>query len=87
MTNSEFLKAKSLGVKDCVKWIESKIKLEKQKLKNVEDKYQYDYYEGEDSIKQKKMSTLISIKVGLDKYQKKLNHESNEAIDEKAVQK
>jgi len=82
LNNSEFLKAKSLGVKDCVKWIESKIKLEKQKLKNVENKYEYDYYEGEDSIKQKeKMSTLISIKVGLDKYQKKLNHESNEAIN------
>jgi len=82
LNNSEFLKAKSLGVKDCVKWIESKIKLEKQKLKNVENKHKYDYYEGEDSIKQnEKMSTLISIKVGLDKYQKKLNHESNEAIN------
>jgi len=57
---------KSEGVKDCVKWLEKKIKETKVNSNN-------NYFEPNSNI-----NTMISIKISLEKYMKKLKHEANE---------
>jgi hypothetical protein len=82
----EQLLMKAEGVKDCVKWIEDKLKSEKQSLiKDKELESIYGMYEdcGEsyrnEVIKGKaRMEALIEAKVSLEKYKKKLKYEAEE---------
>ena len=71
---SEQLLYKSEGVKDCVKWIEKRIK-EEQKFNDSIDRYYNpeSWNERNHAIKE-----MISIKISLEKYAKKLKHEANE---------
>lgn len=65
---------KSEGVRDCVKWVIKRIK-EKQKYLNNNDWYYIPEakMELEYAIKE-----LISVKISLEKYMKKLIHQSKE---------
>ncbi len=70
----EYLLAKSDGVKDCVKWIEKRIKAKKKHLKE-EDWY---YIPHAELGCKAEIDELISVKISLEKYAKKLKHEANE---------
>lgn len=70
----QHLLVKSEGVKDCVKWIEKRIK-EKQKYLKEQDWY----YIPEAELEYKAaINELISVKISLEKYAKKLKHIANE---------
>lgn len=65
---------KSEGVRDCVKWIIKRIK-EKQKYLNDNDWY---YIPEARKELECAISELISVKISLEKYMKKLIHQSKE---------
>lgn len=75
MSESEKLLCKSEGVKDCVKWIENRIKSE-QKLNDSIDRF---FNPESWNERHKAIKEMISIKIGLEKYAKKLKHEAAEA--------
>ncbi|MCY9545283.1 hypothetical protein M5X02_32155 [Paenibacillus alvei] len=54
-------------MKDCVKWLNKRIK---EKKENVS----YDYYSPDNAI----IEEMVNIKIGLEKYAKKLKHMANE---------
>ena len=82
----EQLLMKSNGVKDCVKWIEKKLKDEKEQLKYDEDMWNsYGMFEdcGESykvAVYERKarMEALVETKISLQKYMKKLKHMAEE---------
>jgi hypothetical protein len=84
--SSEELLYKSDGVKECVKWIEKKLKKEKEQLKTDEDlESAYGMYENcgssyRDAVvkREGRMESLVEVKVELEKYMKKLRHEADE---------
>lgn len=65
---------KSEGVRDCVKWLIKRIK-EKQKYLNDNDWY---YMPEARKELECAISELISVKISLEKYMKKLIHQSKE---------
>ncbi|EJW13923.1 hypothetical protein M5X05_26515 [Paenibacillus alvei] len=67
MTLREQYLAESKSVKDCVKWLNKRIK---EKKENVS----YDYYSPDNAI----IEEMVNIKIGLEKYAKKLKHMANE---------
>ncbi len=70
----EYLMAKSDGVKDCVKWIEKRIKVKKEILEETDW-----FYVPDTRIECKaEIEELISVKISLEKYAKKLKHMANE---------
>lgn len=72
LTKKEQLLAESKGVKDCVKWLEKRIKEKQKELEKVE-RYYGEICELDVAIK-----TLIEVKISLEKYSRKLKHEANE---------
>ena len=70
----EYLRNKSDGVKDSVKWIESKIKDEQKELKDNKYSYWGDVYDN----KMARIDAMIELKIELEKYSKKLRHEADE---------
>ena len=60
---------KSEGVRDCVKWLEKKIKEAQQEREEFTDDYGY---------LATQINTMIKIKISLEKYMKKLRHEAEE---------
>jgi len=85
MNNELLLKAD--GVKDCVKWLEKKIKEEQKILEKVKTDLQSfgmfedcrSSYEQEYIKQQAKVETLIDVKISFEKYSKKLKHEAEES--------
>lgn len=71
--------SKSDGVKDCVKWLEKRIKEKKKEI----DKYKRNYFdESYFEISEKaSLNEMISIKISLEKYYKKLKHEEQEVMN------
>jgi len=63
---------KSEGVRDCVKWLEKKIKEDR--------KYYKEFYGSSDDFYYLKtrVDSLIEVKISLEKYMKKLKHKANE---------
>jgi len=82
----EQLLMKSEGVKDCVKWLENKLKGEKNELENDNKNYStwgmFDdcgpSYENAIVEREARMESLIEAKVGLEKYMRKLRHMADE---------
>ena len=82
----EQLLMKSEGVKDCVKWLEKKLKGEKNELEN--DNKNYDTwgmfddcgpsYENAIVEREARMEALVEVKVSLEKYMRKLRHMADE---------
>lgn len=62
--------AESEGVKDCVKWLNKRIK---EKQKAIEGSYYGDNY-----VEKAVINELINVKISLEKYSKKLKHMANE---------
>ncbi|MGG4105265.1 hypothetical protein AAXB25_15210 [Paenibacillus lautus] len=69
MTMKEQLLAESKGVKDCVKWLNKRIK---DKQRNIDD----DWYSSDRAV----IAEMIDIKIGLEKYAKKLKHMADEVL-------
>lgn len=77
---------KAEGVKDCIKWLEKKLKMEKEELK--EDKKNYaDFgmfddcgpsYENDVVVQEARMEAMVEVKVSLEKYIRKLRHMADE---------
>ena len=63
---------KAEGVKDCVKWLIKQIKLEQEQ----QNKSLFWYDDTTDY--NERINTMINIKIGLEKYAKKLKHQSEE---------
>lgn len=74
-TLREQLLSESKGIKDTVKWLEKKIK---EKRKAIEGDSWY-YYYNDNHVEKAIIEELIKVKVGLEKYSKKLKHMANEA--------
>jgi len=82
----EQLLMKSEGVRDCVKWIISQIKVEKEELlKEEKDERGYGMFEDcgqfySDLVTKRKgrIDAMIDMKIGLEKYMKKLRHMAEE---------
>lgn len=74
---------KSEGVKDIVKWLEEQCKeAKKDMLQAKEDKRQFgifedcgEFYETEYLLAEKKLETLVQVKISTEKYMKKLRHQ------------
>jgi len=66
---------KAEGVKDCVKWLIKQIKLE-QKQQKQQNRSLFWYNDTTDY--NERINTMINIKIGLEKYAKKLKHQSEE---------
>lgn len=73
MTGEQLL-WRSEGVKDCVKWVEKRIK-EEQKFNDSIDSY---FNPESWNERNKAIKEMVSIKVGLEKYAKKLKYEAKE---------
>jgi len=82
----EQLLMKSEGVKDCVKWLEKKLKEEKKELE-VDNKNYATWgmfsdcgpsYENDVIERKARMESLVEAKVSLEKYMRKLRHMVNE---------
>jgi hypothetical protein len=77
---------KADGVRDCVKWIEKKIKKEQKTFESMKQTYLPmtiyddcgDFYREEIVKQEGAIKTLIQIKVELDKYRRKLRWEAYE---------
>jgi len=77
---------KSEGVKDCVKWLEKKLKEEKECLKeDNENLRNFGMFDGcgpsyrQNLIEREaRMESLVEAKVGLEKYMRKLRHMADE---------
>ncbi|OME54086.1 hypothetical protein BSK59_16015 [Paenibacillus odorifer] len=67
ITMREQYLAESKGVKDSAKWLDKRIK---EKKKNMWD----DWYSPDKAI----IEEMVNIKIGLEKYAKKLKHMANE---------
>ncbi|TVX85995.1 hypothetical protein FPZ44_23900 [Paenibacillus agilis] len=67
MTMREQFLAESKGVKDCVKWLNKRIK---EKNRNM----CRDFYSSDKAV----IEELVNLKVGMEKYAKKLKHMANE---------
>jgi len=63
---------KAEGVKDCVKWLIEQIKLEQEQQNR--SLFWYD----DTTDYNERINTMINIKIGLEKYAKKLKHQSEE---------
>lgn len=72
--NREQLICKSEGVNDCVKWIENRIKEEQKFNDSIDQYYNPESWNQRNAV----IKEMISIKVSLEKYAKKLRHEANE---------
>lgn len=73
-STKEQLLYKSEGVGDCVKWIKGRLKSEKQSLETNDW-----YYNPEGKLEREAViRELVSVKIGLEKYAKKLKHEADE---------
>lgn len=85
LTKNELL-IKAEGVKDCIKWIEKKLKEEKKFLyEERREELGYgcfedcgQFYKDNVTKREGRMQGLIDIKVELEKYMKKLKHMSEE---------
>ena len=66
---------KAEGVKDCVKWLIKQIKLE-QKQQKQQNRSLFWYNDTTDY--NERINTMINIKIGLEKYAKKLKHQLEE---------
>lgn len=69
ITMRDQLLAESKGVKDCVKWLNKRIK---EKQRNIDD----DWYSSDRAV----IAEMIDIKIGLEKYAKKLKHMADEVL-------
>jgi hypothetical protein len=83
---TEQLLMKAEGVKDCMKWIEEQIKNEKIHLKN-EEKLVKDFgwfedcgesYRNQVMVRKERISAMVGLKIGTEKYMRKLKHKANE---------
>lgn len=82
----EQLLMKSEGVKDCVKWLEKKLKEEKEYLKDDEKNYanfgMFDdcgpSYRQNLIEREARIESLVEVKVSLEKYMRKLRHMADE---------
>ena len=63
---------KAEGVKDCVKWLIEQIKLEQEQQNR--SLFWYD----DTTDYNERINTMINIKIGLEKYAKKLKHQLEE---------
>jgi hypothetical protein len=73
MENLDAIKA--LGVDDCVKWIQAEVKRAKEHYQWAKKRYgQFDCQE-----EKARLDTLVSVKISLEKYAKKLRHQAREA--------
>lgn len=63
------LLAESKGVKDCVKWLNIRIK---DKQRNIDD----GWYSSDRAV----IAEMIDIKIGLEKYSRKLKHMADEVL-------
>lgn len=67
---------KAEGVKDCVKWIEKRIKEKQRQLNECSS-----YYDSEIRVLlQTEINEAIEIKISLEKYAKKLKHMTEEFL-------
>lgn len=71
ISKKEEILIKSEGVKDCVKWVE---KILKETKKELDDCGDWEYH----SIIQSRLEGQLKIKVGLERYLKKLRYEADE---------
>ena len=77
---------KSEGVKDCVKWLKDKLKEEKKELEKDNKNYATwgmfsdcgPSYENAVVEREARMESLVEVKVGLEKYMRKLRHMADE---------
>lgn len=76
ITMREQLLAESKGVKDSVKWLNKRIKARKKELESHRWGILDDVEYREKAI----ISEMVSIKIGLEKYAKKLKHMANEVF-------
>jgi len=68
--SKEYYLIKAEGVKDCVKWLEKRIKMKQKFLKETSWSYMFEYkLEEEEDIRE-----LITVKISFEKYAKKLKH-------------
>ena len=82
----EQLLMKSEGVRDCVKWLEKKLKDEKNELENNNKNYATwgmfsdcgPSYKNAVVEREARMEALIEVKVSLEKYMRKLRHMADE---------
>jgi len=82
----EQLLMKSEGAKDCVKWLEKKLKEEKEYLKEDNENLKTfgmfsdcgPSYRNAVIEREARMESLIEAKVGLEKYMRKLRHMAEE---------
>jgi hypothetical protein len=89
LTEREKLIAQSDIVKECVKHLIKKIKIEKENLKlEKEKRFGYDFgdYYGTDFIERKvrietMIETMIEQKTSLEKFSKKLKHQAEETFN------
>jgi hypothetical protein len=68
---------KSDGVKDCVKWLEQEIK-SRNKTYKEEKANNWCWYSDQLHEDKAVIDALVSVKVSLEKYSKKLKHEADE---------
>lgn len=71
---------KSDGVKDVFKWLEQKCKEQKKEVDELEDLYRGSWsflYRNSDDLTRAKerLQAYVDIKVGVEKYMKKLRHQ------------
>lgn len=77
MNEKEYLLSKADGVDDCVKWIKQKIKVKKEELDKQKKNWLFLYDDYNAELKQE-IDFLVEIKIGLEKYKKKLKYMSEE---------
>ena len=71
---------KSDGVKDVFKWLEQKCKEQKKEVDRLEEMcrgpWGFLYRDGDELIKaQERLQAYVDIKIGVEKYMKKLKHQ------------
>lgn len=76
ITMREQFLAESKGVKDCVKWLNRRIK---ERKKIVEER-SWPVFDAELSEEKAVIAEMIDIKIGLEKYAKKLKHMADEVL-------
>lgn len=74
MNEQEKLLVKSEGVKESVKWLEKRIKTQQKELKERDWYYNWEGKQELEAV----VKELIDVKISLEKYSKKLKHQSEE---------
>lgn len=76
ITMREQFLAESKGVKDCVKWLNKRIK----EKKTIIEERSWPVFDAELSEGKAVIAEMVSIKIGLEKYAKQLKHMADEVL-------